>query len=64
MQGDPRVIEYLNDALKNELTAINQYFLHYRMLDHWGVQRLASSTVCPISRCWVGCGSAKRSKKC
>jgi bacterioferritin len=41
MQGDPKVIEYLNDALKNELTAINQYFLHYRMLDHWGVQRLA-----------------------
>ena len=41
MQGDPKVIEYLNDALKNELTAINQYFLHYRMLEHWGVQRLA-----------------------
>jgi bacterioferritin len=41
MQGDPKVIEYLNDALRNELTAINQYFLHYRMLDHWGVQRLA-----------------------
>ncbi len=41
MQGDPKVIEYLNDALKNELTAINQYWLHYRLLDHWGVQRLA-----------------------
>ena len=41
MQGDPKVIEYLNDALKNELTAINQYFLHYRLLDHWGVERLA-----------------------
>ena len=41
MQGDPKVIEYLNDALKNELTAINQYFLHYRILEHWGVQRLA-----------------------
>src|SRR6476620_1528863 len=41
MQGDPKVIEFLNDALRNELTAINQYFLHYRLLDHWGVQRLA-----------------------
>ena len=41
MQGDPRVIEYLNAALTNELTAINQYWLHYRMYDHWGVRKLA-----------------------
>ena len=41
MKGDPKVIEFLNETLKNELTAINQYWLHYRMLDHWGVYKLA-----------------------
>ncbi|CAN5374378.1 bacterioferritin [soil metagenome] len=41
MRGDEKVIEYLNEVLKNELTAINQYWLHYRMLDHWGIGRLA-----------------------
>ena len=41
MKGDPQVIDFLNTALKNELTAINQYWLHYRLLDHWGVERLA-----------------------
>lgn len=41
MQGDPQVIDFLNKALLNELTAINQYWLHYRMLHHWGLGKLA-----------------------
>jgi len=42
MMGDARVIEQLNEALRNELTAVNQYWLHYRLLDHWGIARLAA----------------------
>ena len=38
---DPRGIEFLNDILKNELTAINQYFLHAKMLEDWGFEKLA-----------------------
>ncbi len=41
MKGDSKVIDYLNEALKNELTAINQYWLHYRLLDNMGVAKLA-----------------------
>ena len=41
MPGDARVIEYLNRGLRSELTAINQYWLHYRVLDNWGYKELA-----------------------
>jgi len=41
MKGDKRVLELLNEALRNELTAVNQYWLHYRLLDNFGVKKLA-----------------------
>jgi bacterioferritin len=43
MKSDPQVIAHLNAQLKNELTATNQYFVHYRMLKHWGFDRLAKT---------------------
>ena len=43
MQGDAKVIDYLNKGLRSELTAINQYWLHYRMLNHWGLLEMAKT---------------------
>ena len=43
MRADAKVIDYLNLALKSELTAINQYWLHYRILDNWGYKELAKT---------------------
>ncbi|MFY9640116.1 MAG: bacterioferritin [Rhodomicrobium sp.] len=41
MKGEPKVVEYLNTGLRHELSAINQYWLHYRLLDNWGYKELA-----------------------
>jgi len=44
MNGDKKVIEYLNDALRGELTAVSQYWLHYRMQDDWGLGHMAKKS--------------------
>ena len=41
MQGDPKVIDYLNHGLRHELTAVNQYWVHYRIMDNWGLTEMA-----------------------
>ncbi|MGE0628170.1 MAG: bacterioferritin [Hyphomicrobiaceae bacterium] len=42
MKGDPKVLEYLNRSLRHELTAVNQYWLHFRLLEDWGFTKLAA----------------------
>ncbi len=50
MQGDPQVIAALQAQLKNELTAINQYYMHYRMFKHWGFEALGQGGIQRIDR--------------
>ena len=45
MKGDPKAVEYLNTGLRHELTAINQYWLHYRFFDNWGYKDLAKRLI-------------------
>ena len=50
MKGDTKVIEYLNSALRSELTAVSQYWLHYRLQEDWGFGRIAAKSTAKIDQ--------------
>ena len=52
MKGSEKVIDYLNQALKHELTAVSQFWLHYRLLDDWGFQKAGKNGDANLSRKW------------
>ena len=52
MKGDTKVIEYLNQGLRHELTAVNQFWLRYRLFDNWGYNELAKTWRKESSRRW------------
>ncbi len=58
MKGDPAIIRLLNAVLTNELTAVNQYYLHARMYENWGFKRLGKITYDEIDRRDEACGQA------
>lgn len=53
MKGDAKVIDYLNAALRSELTAISQYWVHFRLQEDWGLAKMAKKAVRNRSRKWA-----------
>ena len=58
MKGNPKVVDYLNKALRHELTAVNQYWLHYRLLDNLGLQGACKAMAQGINRGNAACRQA------
>ena len=64
MKGDPKIIAILNEVLKAELTAINQYFLHAEMCENWGYQRMAKHNAEGVDRGDAACRKNAWSASC